>query len=221
MSATGHCAMLHDATVGSLAEVVASAFGRLTSARVVARPMPDLPKGPARRARELEEGRACAAEALAALGAASTVVGTQEDRAPAWPEGFVGSLTHTHAFVAAAVARANDVRGLGIDAEQTMSAETIAEVAEEIASERERQLIGGEPAAFTALFSAKESLFKCVYPLERVWFDFEDAAVTGVGDGVLALSLVRDVGMLVRGTTFEARWSLVDGHVLTVVEVRR
>lgn len=200
---------------------IASGFENLLSARVkvVAQPMPDLPKGPERRARELEIGRACAAEALARLGAQQVAVGTNDDGAPAWPTGTVGSLTHTRRFVVAAVARAGDARGLGVDAEETMREKVIAGVARDVTSEGERRLVGGVPERFTAVFSAKESLFKCVFPLAGVHFDFADARATRIGNADIELVLTRDVGAFARGSTFSARWSLVEGHVLTAIEL--
>jgi 4'-phosphopantetheinyl transferase EntD len=53
-----------------------------------------------------------------------------------------------------------------------------------------------------------------------VYFDFEDAEVSTVNDSELGLVLTRDVGSFARGAAFCARWSVVDGHVLTAVEVR-
>lgn len=211
--------------VGTAPRIV-EAFARLMhpNVRVVAQTMPMLPKGPERRARERELGRACAAEALRQLGATDVFVGENDDRSPAWPRAFVGSITHTAAFVAVAAARAEDVRGLGVDAEETMAAETIAEVAREVATDDERARLEREgparfPALFSALFSAKESLFKAVYPLERVWFDFEDAALAHVDGERLDLVLTRDVGAQPRGRSFRARWTVLDDHVLTAVEV--
>lgn len=187
--------------------------------RVAARPMPDLPKGPERRARELEIGRACAADALARLGAPRVAVATNADGSPAWPAGTVGSLTHTRDFVVAAVAHGNDTRGLGIDAEETMCEEAIAGVAGEVTCDSERQLVAGVPETFTAIFSAKESLFKCVYPLAGVYFDFADARATRVGSTDVELVLTRDVGAFATGSAFSVRWSLVQGHVLTALEL--
>src|SRR5438876_11927142 len=40
-------------------------------------------------------GRACAAELLAELGSRETSVAMAADRSPVWPQGYVGSITHT------------------------------------------------------------------------------------------------------------------------------
>src|SRR5260370_12550496 len=57
-----------------------------------------------KRQREFLAGRWCAEEALQCLGAGSTHVAMAEDRTPIWPDGVVGSITHTDDFAAAAVA---------------------------------------------------------------------------------------------------------------------
>jgi 4'-phosphopantetheinyl transferase EntD len=67
------------------------------------------------RLRELENGRRAAKLALAALGVTAADLPIGEDRAPRWPDGIVGSLSHAANYVAAAVARSSDVSALGID----------------------------------------------------------------------------------------------------------
>src|SRR4030081_3796126 len=48
-----------------------------------------------KRQREFLAGRWCAEKALQCLGAGSTHVAMAKDRAPIWPAGVVGSITHT------------------------------------------------------------------------------------------------------------------------------
>src|SRR3979411_3554106 len=67
------------------------------------------------RQRELLAGRLCADFALRCLGAASTHVAMAGDRAPVWPDGVVGSITHSGGFAAAAGAWAAGIAGLGLD----------------------------------------------------------------------------------------------------------
>jgi 4'-phosphopantetheinyl transferase EntD len=72
-----------------------------------------------KRQREFLAGRWCAKQALQCLGAGSTDVAMAEDRAPIWPDGVVGSITHTGDFAAAAVAWAADIAALGIDSNRS------------------------------------------------------------------------------------------------------
>jgi len=72
----------------------------------------------AKRRREFALGRACAHTALSVLGHADTVIGRRENGAPHWPDGVVGSITHTSGYAAALVAEAARFSGVGLDAER-------------------------------------------------------------------------------------------------------
>src|SRR5947207_7559339 len=70
-----------------------------------------------KRRREFAAGRACARLALERLGRSNGPVLRGSNREPVWPDGVVGSITHTAGYCAAAVTEASCVLGLGIDAE--------------------------------------------------------------------------------------------------------
>src|SRR5260370_255501 len=63
------------------------------------------------------EVRELARQALGELGVAGVAILGGERGEPIWPPGVVGSLTHSDAHCAAAVAPAGDVLTLGIDVE--------------------------------------------------------------------------------------------------------
>jgi len=73
--------------------------------------------GPARQ-REFAAGRACARRAMRELGVPGGPVLRGLRRAPLFPDGVVGSITHTNGFCAAAVARSASFAGVGLDAER-------------------------------------------------------------------------------------------------------
>src|SRR3979409_1002599 len=72
-----------------------SAFALPLSAEVRSRLPQALRHATQKRQREFLAGRWCAEEALQCLGAGSTHVAMAKDRAPIWPDGVVGSITHT------------------------------------------------------------------------------------------------------------------------------
>jgi 4'-phosphopantetheinyl transferase EntD len=133
------------------------------------------------------------------------VVGRRQDRSPVWPDGVTGSITHTRTYTAAAVSRS--VRGVGIDTEVLLRPEEIDEIAAAIATEEEVRRAASTFAChrvgITVLFSAKESLFKCLYPIVRTWFDFTHArlAAADAETGVAVVELVTALG-----PGFEAGW---------------
>jgi enterobactin synthetase component D len=137
-----------------------------------------------KRQREFLAGRWCAEEALQRLGAGSTHVAMAEDRAPIWPDGVVGSITHTGNFAAAAVAWAADIAGVGIDSEEIIDPAAAHDIAD-ICMVDEAMLF--EPAhgrSFcefcTLVFSAKEAVFKCLFPLTRKFLEFSDVRITSL-----------------------------------------
>jgi enterobactin synthetase component D len=77
-------------------------------------------------------------------------------------------------------------------------------------------------AFVTLVFSAKESLYKCLQPLTGVFFDFADAAVVeaDVGQRTLRLRLLRRLSdEHDRGRELRASFSFSDGHVYTLVSL--
>ena len=71
-------------------------------------------------------GRLCARRALEQLGVHDYSLLSAPDRQPLWPQGLLGSITHTEGYSAAVVARGGPVRSVGVDSE------TIASVHEEL-----------------------------------------------------------------------------------------
>ncbi|MGH3653800.1 4'-phosphopantetheinyl transferase family protein [Glutamicibacter sp.] len=133
------------------------------------------------RQQEFRTVRVCARRALARLGHAGVALVPDEKRAPIWPAGVVGSMTHCAGFRAAAVASANDIRGVGIDAE--LHASLPAEILDIILLPEE-QVMAAELSAHhpgiawdRLIFSAKESVFKAWFPLTRQWLDFLECRI--------------------------------------------
>jgi enterobactin synthetase component D len=174
---------------------------------------------------EFAAGRHCAARALARLGLAGepAALPIGPGGAPAWPDGVVGSITHVCGFAAAAVARGDRAVGLGLDTEVLVAEGTAREIASMVATpaELERVRLAGldGATALTLAFSAKESLFKCVYRLVGRVFDFLDAAVVDASlpDGSLVLALRVNLGLFPAGTRLAARFAIADGLVHTGV----
>jgi len=137
-----------------------------------------------KRQREFLAGRWCAEQALQRLGAGSTHVAMAEDRAPVWPDGVVGSITHSGDFAAAGVAWAADIAGLGIDSEQIIdpaAADDIAAVCMVEEATLFRAVHGRSYCDFcTGVFSAKEAVFKCLFPLTRKFIEFSDVRITSL-----------------------------------------
>ncbi|MBT2408578.1 MULTISPECIES: 4'-phosphopantetheinyl transferase [unclassified Streptomyces] len=133
------------------------------------------------RRREFLTARRCAHEALARLGRTAVPVGRDSDRAPVWPHGVVGSITHCDGYRAAAVAEDRDVVALGIDAEPNRDlapgvAELVLRPTEALHLDS-LQRDGPALAWPTLAFCAKEAIYKAWYPTARRRLDFQDVEV--------------------------------------------
>jgi 4'-phosphopantetheinyl transferase EntD len=137
----------------------------------------------AKRRREFAAGRACARRALARLELADAVLPIRPDRLPAWPAGIVGSITHCAGYCGVAAARQGAILGLGLDAEVGGELEPAlvplvcrpAEIEALAALESLGGLTSGEGAKL--VFSAKESAYKCFFPLVHRFLEFHDVEI--------------------------------------------
>ncbi len=153
--------------------------GRIAQ-RVQRLPAGDAPDPAARRQAEYQAGRELAATLLAGLGARTVQVGADADRAPRWPEGFVGSISHSRHLLGVAVGRQADTRGLGIDLEAIADAEAIEAIEAVCMLPDEHGLVAAAlPRAdwATLVFSAKEAVYKASFPLDRQILGYEHIAV--------------------------------------------
>jgi enterobactin synthetase component D / holo-[acyl-carrier protein] synthase len=133
---------------------------------------------------EFAAGRQCARAALAQFGIVDAPLPVNQDRTPRWPQGMVGSLTHTEGLCAAVVAERSRVEALGIDAEVTER--VTPQFWTQICSSGERAWLEGltgphQSQAAALIFSAKEAAYKCMYPLCGEWLDFRDLAIEPQG----------------------------------------
>lgn len=133
-----------------------------------------------KRRREFAAGRTCARRALACLGIAEAALPIGPDRLPAWPPGIVGSITHCAGYRGVAVARRGAIAGLGLDAEVGMELEPSLVPFVCLPGEIEalRALSGLTPGQGAKLvFSAKESAYKCYFPLVHHFLEFHDVEI--------------------------------------------
>jgi len=132
------------------------------------------------RRREFAVGRWCARRALAKLDVPPLAIPVGRSRAPMWPAGIVGSITHCQGFVGAAVARDSCLRSIGFDAERAEPLD--ADLVALICTPAEITWMRGFPDArgmewAKVLFSAKEAVHKCIWPLIGQMLDFVDVTL--------------------------------------------
>lgn len=112
------------------------------------------------RAREFLAGRGCARVGLRAIGHVDAPLLIGPDRAPVWPSGATGSISHAMGRVVAAVAPTTAYAGIGVDLERCGPlAESLTDLVLPVPSERHLLEAFGSDATVLAL-SAKESVYK-------------------------------------------------------------
>ncbi|MGO9956733.1 MAG: 4'-phosphopantetheinyl transferase family protein [Solirubrobacteraceae bacterium] len=182
-----------------------------------------------RRAAEFATGRSLARLALCGLGIRGATIARGADREPIWPTGVVGSITHCTGYCAAAVAVADAVRSVGIDAET--HAPLPPGILQRVALPEEAAWTRAHAGAGIhwdrALFSAKESVFKTWFPLTRRWLGFDEARITftpvasvgAIAAGTFRAELLVSPPMLAGTpiTAFDGRFVIDDGHVVTAI----
>lgn len=156
-------------------------------------------------------GRAAARAAMAALGLAPVAIPMGADRAPVWPAGIAGSITHSGG-VCLAVAAKGGMLGLDLEEDRPLD----PDAADIILLPEERTTIGASLDLATLIFSAKEAVYKAQYPLTRTLFGFDSLAVTLTPGGFRARFCSR-IGCIPEGAVIHGRQTRVAGRILSVV----
>lgn len=180
----------------------------------------------AKRQAEFLAGRLCARAALQQLEGLDCIPAIGEDRAPVWPGHISGSITHSTGHAAAIVGHKSQWRGLGMDLENLLSLERAERLAGEILTPDELQRMAAGPREqiaqwVTLTFSAKESLFKALYPIVQKRFYFEHAEVLEWSEaGSLRLRLLTDLSSeWCYGKELEAQFVVHEGQLLSLVAI--
>ncbi len=186
-----------------------------------------------KRRKEFITARSCARVALAQLGIGPVPIMRGEKDMPLWPDGVVGSITHTGGYRAAVVGYAMQVRSLGIDAEPH---EPLPEGVLDLTSiEAERDVLATRPPGLhwdRLLFCAKETTYKAWFPLTRRWLGFEDAHITfeqvgeladGGAHGTFVSRILIDPAAADGGAPLlelPGRWLIARGFITTTIALR-
>ena len=133
------------------------------------------------RQRDFVAGRYAAKQALLAVGVVDSQIGIDQHRAPIWPQGTVGSITHAGDYVAATIGPSETFESIGIDTEIILSEDNCESLRHLIMTKFERENAGSwglsTSTTTTLVFSAKESIYKCLFPLVLEFFDFLDVEI--------------------------------------------
>lgn len=164
-------------------------------------------------------GRIAAAHALSALND-RTIPPIGASGEPIWPANISGSITHS-ATQAMAVATRNQHALIGIDCEAILDESEAYEIKDGVIDTEEEAMLSrsGYPfaLALTLAFSAKESLFKALFPRVQEYMGFDCARVTRLDNKTLVLALTKDAGPFSKGKPFTLAWKMINTQVCTLL----
>ncbi|MDO6496573.1 4'-phosphopantetheinyl transferase family protein [Photobacterium sanguinicancri] len=141
--------------------------------------LPDtLNKAVLKRQCEFLAGRVCAQRGLYKLGKSSVAsIKIGEFRQPLWPNGVVGSISHCSGHAIAMVGmKSDECVSVGIDIEEVINALCAREIANQVLSKSESvfaELFEEFQYFLTLIFSAKESIYKAIFPFVKQILDFD------------------------------------------------
>lgn len=166
-------------------------------------------------------GRALVAHAfgLAQLPPCDIPIGP--NRAPIWPTGISGSISHTTKFCACAISQ-NPMQFVGIDIETFLTAKKLPAVMKRVITDPEKSWLATQGSEIdlnlcTLIFSAKETIYKALFPIAQHFFGFDAAHISALPNGQtiqfrLTQHLHRSLPM---GLALTVHYKILPDHVLT------
>ncbi|MCW1826083.1 enterobactin synthase subunit EntD [Enterobacter asburiae] len=140
---------------------------------------------------------------------------------PLWPEGVSGSITHSGTQAMAIVVR-HPAALVGIDCEAILAEREAREIQDGIIDAQEAMCLtrSGYPfaLALTLAFSAKESLFKALFPQVKTYMGFDCARVTALDEKTISLKLSYPAGKYPESAGFTLAWQTTDESVWTLLK---
>ncbi|PCI68856.1 MAG: 4-phosphopantetheinyl transferase [Gammaproteobacteria bacterium] len=147
-----------------------------------------------------------------------------KDRSPSWPNNISGSITHTNKKAICAVGYSNRCELLGLDLEVWMKPHTVSEIKHLIINDKEQLVLSTlgwtNEQSLTFAFSAKESLFKALYPKVQKYFNFNDARITFISleNNTFTIQLEKDLSAdFPSSTEFNGQFVANEEEILTIL----
>ncbi len=162
---------------------------------------------------EFAAGRAAARAALVALGLPPAAVPVGASRAPCWPPGIAGSITHADGMALAVLAPSMQCAGIGIDAEP--DAPFPDDLLTNVTRPEERRWLAGRPdpaRAARLMFCAKEAAYKCQFPQSQSLIGFDAIQIAiDIPNRLLVARFMIAVPPFANGTVLRGRFTRAAG----------
>lgn len=170
-------------------------------------------------------GRYCCSVLLKQYSDYSNTVGSHNG-IPVWPEGWTGSISHTDKYAIAVASKENADLCLGIDIEQHIP-ELLLQTADLFTTTNEQKYLMSlsipYSLALLIVFSAKESLFKALYPELNGFIDFDMSYISNINSvcKTFTMTLSHHISeRLFVGRVFHGQYDYIADHVITFFMVK-
>ncbi|MBN1899531.1 MAG: 4'-phosphopantetheinyl transferase superfamily protein [Spirochaetes bacterium] len=171
-----------------------------------------------KRQMDFASGRWCAYQILDMMGRSDRPILTGEGGEPLWPAGICGSISHTDSLACAIGALENNYTSVGLDIEKRTrpisqrALKIILNDDEELWLEQHR---GRDLEKI--IFSAKESIFKLLYPLTGKRFYFSYVSIISVDDKYFTARLNKDLDdTFKKGNEFKGIYFSDNEYILAI-----
>jgi enterobactin synthetase component D len=109
---------------------------------------------------------------------------SDQHRAPQWPKEVLGSISHSNDYATCLVGRRSDFKSIGIDTQTRLSSERADRLISRILDKTEIEILHATALdaalGLTLCFSAKESIYKALFPHIGKFFGFAAAKLVSI-----------------------------------------
>lgn len=183
---------------------------------------PAMIKASRKRQAEYFAGRYLAAEAMASYDIHHFKLIADANRCPLWPNSLVGSITHTNTYAACITANKADIAAIGIDAQDILNDERAERLQSRIIDSAEARIISQSDLSaalgLSLCFSAKEAIYKALYPRIQQYFGFNAAKLHSIDTAANTFSFRFDPALWVLHTDrnlLTLRYQIIEQRVQT------
>jgi len=169
---------------------------------------------------EFYTGRWCAAICIHKKTNVFDVPQINQDRSPKWPPNLIGSISHSNKIAIAVTEYSHKALAIGIDIQAPIPVKELLAIQHLILSpielKRFPNLIHNQ--LFDLFFSAKETLFKALYPLCLEFFEHMDAEIisTNRENSTLDIKLLRNLNKIwKKNQIFTINYGTMSNEVIT------
>lgn len=135
-----------------------------------------------------------------------------ESGRPIFPNNLMGSIAHNEFYACAYINSIKSIRAVGIDVETLFTEETYAKVKHLIFTKNELELISDSLLLGTIIFSAKESLYKCLHPSYNRFIDFLEA------ETVCVSFQEKEFYLQIDERKIKGYFQIIDDSIFTLIE---